>query len=121
MMNGNLSCGALNCVHNLGGLCSANKITVNGRNAQYSGGTECSTFATKGIVNSITHITNMNIPGEIKQVFNNDDIYMYPAVGCTVVNCKYNRENLCEADRVMIMGTHASSSDATYCDTFDVK
>ena len=117
-MNGSLSCSAVNCVHNLSGLCSANRILINGMSAQSSTGTECETFAEKGIKNALTHLTNMNIPGEIRQIFNKDGIHMYPEIACNAVRCRYNSEKKCEADRVLIMGAHARGSDGTYCETF---
>lgn len=117
-MNGTLSFNATNCVHNVGGLCSANKIMVNGMSALTSSSTQCNTFAEKGFLNALTHITNMNIAGEIRQLVSNDGIHMYPEVGCNAVRCIYNKDQRCEADRVIITGPHARESDGTYCETF---
>jgi hypothetical protein len=102
----------------MGGLCSANKILINGMSAQSSTGTDCETFAEKGLKNAISHLTNMNIPGEIRQLFNQDGIHMYPDIACNAVRCRYNSDKRCEADRVLIMGAHARGSDGTYCETF---
>lgn len=117
-MNGPLSCSAENCVHNMNGLCSANKIHVAGISAVSSGDTECSTFAEKGFVNAVTNMFNMNIPGEIRQLFSNDNIAMSPKIECDAVRCVYNSDRHCVADSVQVMGIHAKSSDGTQCETF---
>ncbi|MDP4090449.1 MAG: DUF1540 domain-containing protein [Bacillota bacterium] len=117
-MNGRLSCSAVNCVHNMSGLCSANRILVNGMSAHSSSGTQCETFAEKGLKNAITHFTNINISGEIRQLMDRDGIHMYPEVGCNAVSCRYNDDRKCQADGLMIMGAHAETSDGTYCETF---
>lgn len=98
-MNGSLTCNASNCVHNLGGLCSANRIEITGMSALTSASTQCMTFTEKGFINALINIANMNIPGEIKQLIRNDGVYMYPLVACNAVKCVYNKEQRCEADR----------------------
>lgn len=117
-MNGTLSCNAVDCVHNLVGLCSANRIEVNGMSALTSTSTQCMTFAKKGFVNALINVTNINIPGEIRQMVSNDGIHMYPIVDCNAVKCLYNKEKQCHADRVIISGTQAHDSKETYCETF---
>lgn len=117
-MNGSLSCSAESCVHNIGGLCNANTIHVGGSNALTSGETVCKTYAEKGIINGITKLVNMNVAGEIKQLFDSDEVEMYPAIKCDAVNCFYNKDRACEADRVQISGIHARSSSETDCETF---
>jgi hypothetical protein len=117
-MNGPLSCSALNCVHNINSLCSANKIHVTGMNAVTSDDTQCKTFAEKGLINAVTNIFNMNIPGEIRQVFNNDSISMSPRIECDATRCIYNSNRICDASNVQIMGIDANSSENTQCETF---
>ena len=117
-MNGSLSCSAVNCVHNLGGLCSANIIHVVGMSAQKSGETQCDTFAEKGLINSITKLANTNVAGEFRQLFDGDDVELFPDVKCDAVNCIYNHERMCSAEAVQITGPHASTSDDTICETF---
>lgn len=112
-----LSCSALDCVHNLSGLCSANKIHVLGAGAHSSTETMCDTFA-KGFKNAVTHVTNMNVAGEIKQLFTNSTIEMSPIIKCEAINCIYNEERVCRADNVMIYGPRADGSEGTQCETF---
>jgi hypothetical protein len=117
-MNGSLSCSAESCVHNVGGLCNANTIHVGGSSAVNSSETQCRTYAEKGLVNAITKVGNMNIAGEIKQLFDSDEIEMYPAIKCDAINCFYNKNRVCNADKVQISGVHASNSKETDCETF---
>lgn len=117
-MNGNLSCSAVNCVHNMSGLCSANNIHVMGSGAHTSSDTMCNTFAEKGLKNAITHVVNMNVAGEIKQLFTNKSIEMSPAIKCEARNCIYNDDRVCQADNVQIYGSRAEQSEGTECETF---
>ncbi len=117
-MNGKLTCSAVNCVHNMSGLCSANTILVNGMSALSSSGTQCETFAEKSIKNAFTHMTNMNISGEIRQLVDRDGVHMFPDVACNAVRCRYNADKRCQADGLSIMGAHAQTSDGTFCETF---
>ena len=113
-----LNCSALDCVHNLSGLCSANRIHVIGSGAHNSEQTMCDTFASKGFKNAVTHVVNSNVAGEIKQFFTNSSIEMSPIIKCEAINCVYNEERVCRADNVMIYGPRAESSEGTQCETF---
>jgi len=113
-----LSCSATNCVHNMGSLCAANYIEVAGSNASSSAATECNTFAEKGLKNAVANMVNMNVGGEIKQVFTNGSIEMSPKIKCEAVTCTYNDNRLCAATNVQIHGPSASTSEGTQCETF---
>ena len=117
-MSGSLTCSAVGCVHNVNGLCSANKIHVTGMNASTSSETQCNTFAEKGLLNSITGMVNMNVPGEIRQLLNNNTISMFPKIGCDAVSCMFNKDRICEAKRIQMMGIGANTSEGTQCETF---
>lgn len=117
-MNSRLSCNALNCVNNVNGLCSANVIHVIGAGAHKSRETMCDTFAPKGFINAVKNLPNMNVAGEIKQVFTTDNIEMSPIIKCEAINCKYNENRRCEAPNVQIIGPHADNSESTQCETF---
>jgi hypothetical protein len=78
----------------------------------------CDTFAAKGFKNAVTHVVNMNVAGEIKQLFTNSTIEMSPIIKCEAINCVYNEERVCAADNVMIYGPGANSSEGTQCETF---
>lgn len=117
-MSGALSCSAEACVHNQGGLCTANQIHVAGTNATTSSQTLCDTFAEKGFTNAVSHIGNMNIMGEIKQVFSNSSIQMSPYIKCDAEKCEYNSSRVCTASNVQISGVNADNSEGTKCSTF---
>lgn len=117
-MSGSLTCSASTCVHNTGGLCSANKIEIMGKVASSSKGTNCNTFANRGIKNALTNMANMNIQGEVKQLFSKDTIMMSPVISCSAKNCAHNLEGRCNAREVDIIGYDAVSRENTECETF---
>lgn len=117
-MSVKLSCSATNCVHNMSSLCGANYIEVAGSNANSSAATECNTFAEKGLKNAVTNMVNMNVVGEIKQVFTNNSVQMSPKIKCEAVACNYNNNRECSATNVQIHGPSASTSEGTQCETF---
>ena len=120
-MRGTLSCTATNCVNNLSGICSANTINVSGLSAHTSESTQCETFAEKGLKNSLSNVLNMNVLGEIKQVFNNGSIEMSPSIRCEAVNCLHNSKEICAAENIMVNGIGALTSAKTECETFEPK
>lgn len=114
-----LMCSANTCVNNMNGLCSANTINVHGIKAHSTDGTECETFAEKGIKNALSNLTNMNIPGEIRQLFSGNSVEMSPHIKCQAVNCVHNRSKECIARTVQIYGPGAVTSEGTECETFE--
>ncbi|WP_017414112.1 MULTISPECIES: DUF1540 domain-containing protein [Clostridium] len=118
MTNGALTCSAQSCVHNMTGLCSANVIHVHGAGAHSSEYTNCGTFAEKGLKNTVTHMLNMNIPGEVRQLFNSTEIQMSPKIKCDAIKCRYNDNRDCHANFVQIQGPGAMTSANTECETF---
>ncbi|MCM0651019.1 DUF1540 domain-containing protein [Clostridium swellfunianum] len=117
-MNGQLSCSALNCVHNLSGLCSANTIHVLGSGAHTSDQTMCDTYAKGSLKNAVTHFPNMNVVGEVKQLFTKGSVEMSPVIKCEAANCRYNDNRICQADYVQVYGPRAQESEGTQCETF---
>lgn len=117
MTNGPLTCSAQSCIHNMSGLCSANVIHVNGAGAHTSEYTNCGTFAEKGLRNAV-HMLNMNVPGEVRQLFNSTSIQMSPKIKCDAVLCRYNNNRDCNANFVQIQGPGALTSANTECETF---
>lgn len=117
-MQNKLSCSAANCVHNMSGLCSANNVNVSGMSAHTSISTQCDTFAEQGLKNSLANVTNMNIPGQIKQLFNSASVEMSPSIRCEAQNCRYNNDRVCNAQNVQIDGPGALTSSRTCCETF---
>ncbi|MBC8061551.1 MAG: DUF1540 domain-containing protein [Clostridiaceae bacterium] len=117
-MSGKLNCSAESCVHNMSGLCSANTIFIEGNEARTSRSTDCKTFAQKGFINAVTNVVNSNVPGEIRQFVNQDEVVMSPSIKCEAVNCTYNVDQICGASNVAIYGPGAKSSNGTQCETF---
>lgn len=113
-----LNCNAMSCVNNISGLCSANTIVIQGNKAIAPSGTECKTFAEKGLRNAVMNLGNMNLTGELRQAFTNRSIEMSPNIKCEAENCIYNRERFCNASNVQIYGADATTSENTRCKTF---
>ena len=44
-----------------------------------------------------------------------------PTLSCSVRNCYYNKENRCCKENILVEGKHATTTDATTCDSFKVK
>lgn len=118
-MSNQLSCSAVNCVHNMSGLCSANNIQVLGSGAHSSTQTMCDTFAEKGFKNAVTHLPNMNVVGEVRQLFTKNSIEMNPDIKCQALNCRFNDNRACYANYVQIDGPGAQGSEGTLCETFN--
>lgn len=117
-MQTELSCNAGNCVNNINGLCSAKEIKINGEMASSSMETLCETFAERSFTNAISNMPNMNLGGEIKQLFSQDSIEMSPSIACDAVKCSYNENRACHASNVQINGPVADMSKETVCETF---
>lgn len=115
---GDLICSAVNCVNNVEGLCSAVNIHVNGKSALNSAQTSCRTFAEKGFMNALSSIPNTNVVGEIKQIFNAEDIAMSPHIICDAVNCRHNSSGLCCAGYIQINGAGSRHGGDVNCETF---
>ncbi|WP_234123027.1 DUF1540 domain-containing protein [Clostridium hydrogenum] len=114
-----LMCSANTCVNNMNGLCSASTIDVHGIKAHSSNGTECETFAERGIRNALSNLTNMNIPGEIRQIFSGNSVEMSPRIRCQAINCSHNKGKECIARTVQMYGPGAVTSEGTECETFE--
>ena len=118
-MKGTLSCTAADCVNNISGICSAITIHVLGLNANNSKSTWCKTYSQKGLKNSLANVLNLNVVGELKQVFNHESIVMNPRVRCEAVNCVHNMEEICKAKNVLIEEISELDNVKTHCDTFE--
>lgn len=117
-MNGTLTCNASNCLHNISGLCSAKNIHIQGTNAHSSEYTQCGSFREIGIKNVISSMFNMNVTGEVKQLFNNSTIEMNPIIQCDSVRCRFNINRNCGADFIQIHGNMENGNNITLCETF---
>lgn len=110
-MNNNLECEAANCAYNTQHFCSANEIEVQGGDTMGGRFTYCGTFEERSAESGMKEVTQMNL-GELPSEG------MDPVVGCTAVNCVYNHDQTCQADRVNIASPLASTAEQTECETF---
>lgn len=117
-MEGKLTCSAENCVHNINGFCNANSIEVEGEKSNSTSETQCKTFASKGVINSMSKVANTNLVGGFKQVFTNESVEMSPHINCEAYNCIYNTDRMCIAKNIQIDGESADTSRETQCETF---
>ena len=100
-----LKCGAQNCTYNQSKLCCKGDIMVGGRHADTGDDTCCESFAERreghdAFTNSLEH------PSRVI------------SIDCEAVNCIYNSNYRCRADRVDIRGGKATNSRETNCATF---
>lgn len=117
-MTSNLDCSAVNCIHNAGGACVASVINVTGENASRSAETQCDTFLDRVEAQGTSNFTNLNLGGELRQLFSNSSVPMSPRIGCEAENCTFNDSRKCTADSVKVKGDGADTSGGTRCETF---
>lgn len=116
-MDNNLKCDATKCVYNMNRLCSAKEIEVQGEDTMGGRFTFCGTFEERGVGNMVSGLGNMNLRGEIAQLFSADQ-ELDPRVGCNAHNCIYNNDQQCHADHVNIVSEIAETAAQTECQTF---
>ena len=101
-----LKCGVTSCVHNSEHCCCKNEIIVEGSEATTVEGTCCGSFDERR-----------------KESFRNQ--FEFPKeqakISCEAANCIYNRNRVCQAERVDITGNGAASAVQTECATFRMK
>lgn len=104
-----IGCNVLNCSHNDGGTCYANKISVNGKKARTSNHTCCSSFLDQSTYSTLTNNTNDDGPCNI--------------IGCNVKTCAYNAGNICALNDIAVTSNvgRANLYSETYCSSFKCK
>lgn len=105
----NISCSVINCSHNDGGTCYANKISVNGKKARTSVHTCCSSFLDESVYSNLTN--NTNDDGPCKMAL------------CNVKTCTYNAGTVCSLHDLAVT-THTSNANLyseTSCASFKCK
>ena len=115
-----LNCTARTCVHNEGGLCEAEEILIEGREAAKDSQTYCSSFRENTVSEQFkAAVTNTNYMGELIQIFSSfQEIKMNPNINCNAVECFYNGNGRCEARDISVRGDGASEPRETFCETF---
>ena len=117
-MTSSLECSAVNCIHNAAGNCIASVINVSGENASRSSETQCDTFNDRAEAYGTSNFTNMNLGGELRQLFSNGPLTLSPKISCEAENCTFNDSKICMADTVKVKGDGADTSSGTRCETF---
>ena len=98
-----LECSVTNCLHNAENRCCKQAIIVDGHEARENYETCCGSF-------------DQNGEGSYKNLFKTPENRL--EIDCEAVNCVYNRENRCAAERIGIVGDGASEAGQTECATF---
>ena len=97
-----ISCTVTNCYYNKGQGCTASTVSVDGKMAEKSRSTSCSTFIEQkpGVKSSLSEPRSST---EIR---------------CDAVKCVYNKSNLCNANNILVDGKNAQVVEETCCSTF---
>ncbi|GAA3643093.1 DUF1540 domain-containing protein [Asaccharospora irregularis] len=105
-----ISCSVMNCSHNDGGTCYANRISINGKKARTSNHTCCSSFLDKSTYSTLTNNTNDDGPCAI--------------IGCNVKTCSYNASGtVCSLNDINVNSDvgNANLYSETHCSSFKCK
>ena len=98
-----LECTVASCVHNSEKCCCKQGILVEGVNARESCDTCCGSF-------------EENRGGLFKNLFKTPETRLQ--VVCDVLNCLYNDDHQCRAERISILGDGARAVGQTECGSF---
>lgn len=98
-----LQCSVKNCVHNADNCCCKQAIIVDGSGAKEACQTCCGSF-------------DQNKDGSFQNMFKTPESRL--EIDCEAVNCVYNENRRCVAERIGITGDGASEASHTECATF---
>ena len=98
-----LECAVSSCVHNAEKCCCKEGILIEGANAKVSGDTCCGSF-------------EENRGGLFKNLFKTPEEKLL--VECDVMNCLFNDDHQCRAERISILGDGARAAGQTECGGF---
>ncbi len=101
-----LECTVTNCLHNSENHCCKQAIIVDGAEAKDNYETCCGSF-------------DQNKEGSYKNLFKTPENRL--EIDCEAVNCIYNSDRHCEAERIGIVGDGASEASHTECATFTLR
>lgn len=99
-------------------MCTARVIHIEGKDINSGNKSYCKTFSDRTLRSTLAGMVNMNIIGEVRQVFKKNSIVMSPKVTCEIHKCGYNFRGECIALNVQIYGTNCYSKQCTECETF---
>lgn len=98
-----LECSVKNCIYNEEPYCCKGDIMVEGRDAKNTSETSCGSFRER------TEQSGSNSVGHKSESIDID---------CEAVKCIYNEDCKCSANRIGIVGGHATKSMDTQCASF---
>lgn len=98
-----LECSVKTCTHNADNKCCLDSIKIEGRSANTTDGTLCSSFTLRkeGATNKAE-----TVPSSTSKIM------------CEAVKCQYNEDCVCQAKGVDVCGRNACVSGETECATF---
>lgn len=102
-----LDCSVKSCMHNQENKCCLDNIKVEGKSADYSDDTACSSYklrASEQMMNACGKNAKTTL-----------------SVACTATKCVFNEGNMCKAEHIGIAGSHAGTMDETECASFVCK
>lgn len=127
MSNPEVKCSVDSCTHYMpGDQCMAAKISVYNDEESGSSSTSedtlCKSFhPRKSVGDMVGAFHNANIGGTISAPFIGGT-QITPQVECFVKNCRHwDNQNHCEAKTIHVMGTNASTTSDTDCNTFEAR
>lgn len=99
-----VECGVINCSHNKGGDCYANRVNIGGKSASKDAETCCGSFLNKLLYSDLTN----NIYGGGS----------CDCLVCYVKSCKFNSDSLCSLDSIEVGGNDVEIYTETRCESF---
>lgn len=98
-----LECTAVNCIHNAERCCCKREIQVEGTGACNCKDTCCGSF-------------EENRGSSFKNIFKTPESKLQ--IECDAVNCLYNDDRQCRAEKISINGSNAKDAGQTECGSF---
>ena len=99
-----LSCHAVNCIHNADHCCCKSEIRVDGSKARKKDHTCCGSFDYDGEADAPRNAS--------------EEPHLKLSVDCEAAHCIYNEDFRCRADHIDISGSSADHPEGTLCETF---
>lgn len=107
-----INCSACNCGYNENKTCKKMQIDVEGVFAKSKIGTFCESFI------SPTKESTLN---EMAKEMFSENQNQETKINCSANYCKYNQNNICNAERISIGTPQSKYRSETECDSFELK
>lgn len=103
-----IDCGVTNCSHNNNEVCHASTINVTGGATDDKEHTSCASFLNSLVYSDLTNEVN-------------EQSGSCSSIGCDVESCKFNSNQICSADSIMVNGNEVNLYSETNCSTFEAR